>query len=118
MNGNVMALVVGTLVFSVVLALSTALLVHRYMVIRIEWVRMVLMPLISAGLTAGALFALTKAMTSLSVGFLALLISLIVGFLLYMFLLLFLRCIRKKDLVCFPLGKIIGKVANRTNLLS
>lgn len=118
MNGNVMALVVGTLVFSVVLALSTALLVHRYMVIRIEWVRMVLMPLISAGLTAGALFALTKAMTSLSVGFLALLISLIVGFLLYVFLLLFLRCIRKKDLVCFPLGKIIGKVANRTNLLS
>lgn len=118
MNGDVLSLVTGSLVFAIVLSVSTAFLVHRYMPIRMEWVRMMLMPFFSAALTGGALFALNKAMASLSVGFIALLISTIVGFVLYLFLLLFLRCIRKKDLVCFPMSKLIGTVGRVTNLLS
>ena len=117
-DGSIISLTVGSLCFSVMLALLTGIMAGRFLQIKIEWVRMCMMPIVAAVITGGCLYGLTKVMASLSVGLLAFVISLIAGLLLYIFLLLILRCIRKKDMICFPMSKIITFIGNLMNLLS
>ena len=118
MNGSILSLVAGVFLYSVILSVLTGFMVSRFLSFRIEWVRMVLMPIICAAVTGGCMLGLTKVLESLSAGLITLIISIAVGILLYVFLLLLLRCIRKKDLVCFPMSSLITFIGNLLNLLS
>lgn len=114
---NIYVLALGRVLFGAVICGMNGFSLCRTVRFEPEWVRTVLFPIISAGVTGLILFLLQKALYTYLGDVLMLLITLLIGSICYLSLLFVLRCIQKKELRLMPGGQVLEKVGTFLHLL-
>ncbi len=116
-HNSIYVLAWGRILFGAVVCGTNGFYLSRQINFQPEWIRTILFPIVSAGITGVILFLLKKALYTYLGDVLMFLVALILGIICYMALLMGLKSIRKRELKMMPGGRILEKVGSLLHLL-
>lgn len=116
-HNSIYVLAWGRILFGTIVFCTNGFYLSRKINFQPEWIRTILFPIVSAGITGLILFLLKKALYTYLGNVLMFLVALILGIIIYIVLLTGLKSIRKKELKMMPGGRILEKVGSLLHLL-
>lgn len=116
-KGSVFSLVWGSLAQMLVMLMVCGFLVLRAFRFRVEWVRSVLFPLLSAAVSGIIMLLLGKVLIPALGNVVGTLICALIGMFTHLIMLLALKCGRERDLALLPGGRVLIKFGKILHLL-
>lgn len=116
-SDSIIILAIGRILFAFVVCVMNGAFVFRKLHFQPEWIRNVLLPGVSVLITGGLLFALEQLLYPYLGNVFMIIVSCIIGSILYFFLLMVLKCVHRKDLKMMPGGIVLEKVGSFLHLL-
>lgn len=115
---NIYAVVWANTFFSFLMCILNGMAIRKYLRYRQEIPRTFIIPSICAAVMGGVVYGVYwLLMKFLNMNALAVAVSIVLGILVYGFLLLLLRGLREQELQNFPMGKLIIKIAKKLHLM-
>ncbi|HKM34394.1 MAG TPA: polysaccharide biosynthesis C-terminal domain-containing protein [Lachnospiraceae bacterium] len=116
-KNDILAIVIGFVVFSLIDCLLNAFFLFRILHYSPDWLRGIVLPVLASLITGACVFLLRNSLVALTGDFLAMMIGLLIGSFCYMILLFVSKCIREKDLSLIPCGEAIRKIGRILHLI-
>ncbi len=117
-KGSVMALIYGFYVFFLLLSVLCGFSYGRIILYSPEWIRMLVMPIPVSLVVGVCTFFINKALYSATNAGVAWVLTIVAGYIIYILLMIFLRCIQEKDLDVLPFGGLKGYLGRILHIIT